>query len=119
MADMAKSADRAESSRNFSGVPSMSRVNVVAFVLLIAVVAFWLGLQGASRERAEAQVAGKGQQWEYKVVASKSVGASNEATDAKVAERWEAYLNKLGQDGWEYVGGSPAPGLHVILKRPK
>jgi Domain of unknown function (DUF4177) len=72
-----------------------------------------LGILLTAMPGTEVQAQEKAKQWEYKVVRFHS--DNGEAKDAE-------QLNKLGQDGWEFVGvlctvTSPQAGLNEIAFR--
>jgi len=79
---------------------------LLASVILCAAI-LWYSVPNQS---VNAQPAAKAQQWEYKF--------AGELKELK-AEKIEEQFNKLGSDGWEYVGDIGGRGELVFFKRPK
>lgn len=88
---------------------------------IFAIVAFlWVPAFAQDKDK---KVARPPVKWEYKFIATETKGPFFDA------DKTEETLNKLGNEGWEFVGTiSDAPGaatgktrmrVHLICKRPK
>jgi hypothetical protein len=92
----------------------MSKVS--SAVCLGAIGAFLVVSCGTRPEQAGGQPAAKGQQWEYKVLPFESIEGKGKG-DFERAKKIELHSNKLGEDGWEYVGA--IVDAYLVFKRPK
>jgi hypothetical protein len=94
---------------------------LLAALLVAGVVGLMMLSCNPSQQPANAQAGAKAQQWEYQVVYIEGQLTVAPGLDPKNWEKTASnatdFYNKLGADGWEYVGQT-AP-VFAVFKRPK
>jgi hypothetical protein len=85
-----------------------------AWLVGAGIICLGLFLLLAPKRDADAQQAGNGQKWEYKVIEDQELVGQN------FKENGSENYNKLAKDGWEYAGVQHTLQFrYTVFKRPK